>query len=107
MLWSRRLYIFVRVAPLVYFCTPFICSILIVKMYERHIFTLFNKVSPVQIYKSKSINKSRPLYLLFTYLQVQSTIFIFTINSHLEHDLDEKLMISIILKLHFKAVLVV
>ena len=72
-------------------------------MYKRHIFTLFNKVSPVQIYKSKSVNKSRPLYLFLSL----NTIFIFTINSHLEHDLDEKLMISIILKLHFKAVLVV
>ena len=71
MLWLHWLYIFDTVAPLVYFFTPFIHSILIVKMYKRHIFTLLNEVSPVQIYKSESTNKSRPLYLFFTYLQVQ------------------------------------
>ena len=71
MLWSHWLYIFDTVSPLVYFFTPFIHSILIVKMYKRHIFTLLNEVSPVQIYKSESTNKSRPLYLFFTYLQVQ------------------------------------
>ena len=71
-------------------------------MYKRHIFTLLNEVSPVQIYKSESTNKSRPLYLFF-YISA-STIFIFTINFHLEYDDIHNIKFS---SLHFKAVLVV
>ena len=67
MLWSHWLYIFDTVAPLVYFFTPFIHSILIVKMYKRHIFTLLNEVSPC---KSIKVNPQTKVVLSIYFLHI-------------------------------------